>query len=107
MKCFKYILGCIIFLSNVIATDSNNQTKDQLLQEGHRYQREGNFSKTKEFYTLTLKKDPSFQAAKSSLKSIEKDLRIQHFQTKLPAECIKKDISEEDLAKCANEFFCI
>ncbi len=106
----KYILGCFIFFNSIVLTsaakiDSNSSSKDELLKRGHQHSHAGDFAKAKKYFSLALKKDPSFQAAKLSLIAVEKDLRFQQFQESLPCECIKKDATDEELSKCVKEFF--
>jgi hypothetical protein len=46
-----------------------------------------------------------YSAAQSSLQGVEKELKIQEFKGTLPADCRKENATDDELSKCAKEYF--
>jgi tetratricopeptide (TPR) repeat protein len=91
---------------NIAASSGNkDEVKSKMLQRGHRMMHEGNIDAAIEFYKQSLKVQPDFLAAKSSLRGALRKKKIKIQLDKMDPECGEKSENIEVQKRCLKKYF--
>ena len=102
--CIFLVVIFSIFLLIPVPSFSQQSDAFDVLQKGHKANREGNLERAVTFYKKALKIKPNYSAAKSSLKSALRLKSISDVAKKIAPGCIKSSSTPEN-NRCAQKFF--